>query len=56
MLLKRDEGVVNGDIRAFEKMTKQIPEIGPCLKGQVSKENVVLSECTGEGLTLETSP
>ena len=54
MLLKGDEGVVNGDIRAFEKITKQIPQIIQCLKGQVSK--VVLSECTGEGLTLETSP
>lgn len=29
MLLKGDEGVVNGDIRAFEKITKQIPQIGP---------------------------
>ena len=37
MLLRGDEGVVNGDIRAFEKITKQIPQIGPCLKGESFK-------------------
>lgn len=35
MLLRGDEGVVNGDIRAFEKITKQIPQIGPYLKLRV---------------------
>ena len=56
-LLKAEEGVVNSDIRAFGKIIKQIPHIGQCLllKGLVSKETVVPSECAGEGLTLETS-